>query len=176
MALVASPTTASHLGDLITYTYTVNNTSSSDSPNLVLSTSNANNSFTDTLIGDIEADAIAAGGGDVAPGGSFSFTETRAISAGDPSPLINKANVVFTLAQNLGAFSNKIKANAQASVTLLPALSITKAQTGGVKTLHPGDTASYTITVKNTGAGPATNVSVTDQLPEPAFLSWTIGH
>src|SRR5206468_7136678 len=84
MTVVASPTSASHLGDLITYTYTVNNTSSSDSPNLVLSTSNANNSFTDTLIGDIEADAVAAGGGSVAPGGSFSFTETRAITAGDP--------------------------------------------------------------------------------------------
>src|SRR5262249_28067450 len=63
LTLTASPTTATSLGQVITYTYTVNNTSSSDSPNLVLSTSNPNNSFTDTLLGNLEADAIAAGGG-----------------------------------------------------------------------------------------------------------------
>src|SRR5206468_3799354 len=112
MTLVAAPTTAQHLGDVITYTYAVNNTSSADSPNLVLDTNNANNSFTDTLLGDLEADAIAAGGGSVAPGGSFSFIETRAIQAGDPSPLTNSATVIFTLAQNLGSFGNLITANA----------------------------------------------------------------
>src|SRR5207253_1448031 len=144
-----------------------NNVSSSDSPNLVLSTSNANNSFTDTLLGDLEADAITAGGGSVAPGGSFTFTETRAIQAGDPTPLDNIATVIFTLAQNLGSFSNLIKANASTSVTLLPELNISKGATNGVTQLHPGDTASYTITVSNTGAGAASNVVVTDQLPEP---------
>src|SRR5439155_20942292 len=44
MSLTASPTTAHHLGDVITYTYTVNNTSSSDSPNLVLDVNDPNNS------------------------------------------------------------------------------------------------------------------------------------
>ena len=102
----------------------------------------------------------------MAPGGSFTFTETRAIQAGDPTPLTNTATVIFTLAQNLGSFSNLITANASASVTLLPQLTITKAVTGGVDTIHPGDTASFTITVTNDGAGPATNVVVTDQLPE----------
>ena len=174
MTLAASPTTAQHLGDVITYTYTVNNTSSSDSPNLVLSTSNASNSFTDTLLGNLEADAIAAGGGSVAPGGSFSFTETRAIQAGDPSPLTNSATVVFTLAQNLGSFGNLIRANASTSVTLLPELNITKAATNGVTVIHPGDTASFTITVSNTGAGAATNVVVTDQLPEADLLTWSV--
>src|SRR5262249_8983095 len=89
LTVTASPTTAQHLGDPITYTYTVTNTSSADSPNLVLSTSNPNNFFTDTLLGNLEADAIAAGGGSLAPGASFTFTETRAIQAGDPSPLTN---------------------------------------------------------------------------------------
>src|SRR5262249_46787939 len=54
MTLTASPTTAQHFGDVITYTYTVTNTSSADSPNLVLSTADDGNNpdpttFTDTL-------------------------------------------------------------------------------------------------------------------------------
>ena len=173
VSVTASPTTADHLGQVITYTYTLTNTSSSDSPDLVLSTSNPDNFVTDTLLGNLEADAIAAGCGDLAPGASCTFTETRAIQAGDPTPLTNTVNVQFTLAQNLGNFDNKITANASASVVLVPHLSITKA-INGPSVVHPGDTASFTITVPNDGAGPATNVLVTDQLPDPeGNLTWT---
>src|SRR5262249_20669950 len=56
----ASPTTATQLGQVITYTFTVSNTSSSDSPNLVLDLNNPNDSFTDSLLGNLEADAIHA--------------------------------------------------------------------------------------------------------------------
>ena len=173
LTVTANPTTALHLGDLITYTYTVNNTSSADSPSLVLGT--PNDSFIDSLLGDLEADAVAAGGGSMAPGGSFTFTETRPIQAGDPTPLVNTATVAFTLAQNLGTFSNIIRAESSATVTLLPHLQIVKAVTSGYNSLiHPGDTASFTITVTNDGAGPATNVVVTDQLPEPDLLTWGV--
>src|SRR5262249_31496495 len=104
----------------------------------------------------------------------FTFTETRAIQAGDPTPLTNSAAVVFTLAQNLGPFSNQIPAQASASVTLLPNLTITKAVTPGfADTIHPRATASFTITVSNPGAGPATTAPVPDQLPAPAQLTWT---
>src|SRR5262249_40227830 len=175
LTVTANPTTATSLGQPITYTYTVNNTSSSDSPNLVLDTGNPNNSFTDTLLGDLEADAIAAGGGSLAPGASFTSTETRPIQAGDPTPLTNTANVAFTLAQNFGNFTNIITAQSSASVTLLPHLEIAKAVTPGFPdVIHPGDTASFTITVSNTGAGPATNVQVTDQLPAADQLTWTV--
>src|SRR5207247_120554 len=147
-----------------------------DSPHLVLSTSNPNNFFTDTLLGDLEPAAIAAGGGDLAPGASFSFSVTRNIQSGDPSPLTDTATVAFTLAQNFGNFSNVISAQASASVTLLPSLEITKAVTpGSGEVIQPGDTASFTITVSNTGAGPASNVLVTDQLPEGALLDWSVG-
>jgi uncharacterized repeat protein (TIGR01451 family) len=174
LTVTASPTTATALGQVITYTYTVTNTSSSDSPNLVLSTSNPNDSFTDTLLGDLEADAIAAGAGSMAPGATVTFTETRAIQAGDPTPLTDTAKVAFTLAQNLGNFTNVIKAQASASVTLVPHLTISKAVTGGVDVIHPGDTASFTITVTNDGAGPATNVVVTDALPDADLLTWKV--
>src|SRR5262249_37148282 len=61
-------------------------------------------------------------------------------------------------------------------VDTLPHLTITKTVTGGGTTavIHPGDTASFTITVTNDGAGTALNVTVTDQLPDPTMLSWTV--
>jgi uncharacterized repeat protein (TIGR01451 family) len=174
MTETASPTTAQNLGDPITYTFTVSNTSSADSPNLVLSTSNPHTSFTDTLLGNLTADAIAAGGGSLAPGASFTFSETRKIQASDPSPLTDTATVAFGLASNLGSFPNIIHASASASVTLLPNLRITKAvTTGSPSVVHPGDTASFTITVSNAGAGPAVNVVVTDNLPDADKLTWT---
>jgi uncharacterized repeat protein (TIGR01451 family) len=60
-------------------------------------------------------------------------------------------------------------------VDTLPNLAITKQVTSGFpSTIHPGDTASFTITVTNPGAGTAINVVVTDQLPDPANkLTWT---
>jgi uncharacterized repeat protein (TIGR01451 family) len=40
--------------------------------------------------------------------------------------------------------------------------------------IHPGDTASFTITVTNNGPGPALNVLVTDQLPAAELLTWVV--
>src|SRR5262249_42670753 len=126
---IASPTSISTPGQVITYTFTVTNTSLSDSPNLVLDLNNPSNSFTDTLLGNLEADAIHAATGDstatvasIAPGASFSFTETRAIQADDPTPLTDTSNVAFTLAKNLGNFGDVIPASASASVTVVPAI------------------------------------------------------
>jgi uncharacterized repeat protein (TIGR01451 family) len=175
-----SDSSATALGQIITYTFTVSNTSSADSPNLVLDLSNPNDSFTDTLLGNLEPDAIHAATGDnsatiasIAPGTTFTFTKTRAVQAGDPTPLTDTASVAFSLAQNLGIFTNISAASASASVTLVPHLQIAKAVTPGfTDVIHPGDTASFTITVTNDGAGPATNVVVTDQMPAADLLFW----
>ena len=53
-------------------------------------------------------------------------------------------------------------------------LTITKTVTGGggQAVIHPGDTASFTITVSNVTASAAANVVVTDQLPAAGLLSW----
>jgi uncharacterized repeat protein (TIGR01451 family) len=182
LTVTADPTTATFLGQVITYTYTVTNTSSADSPNLVLDTSNPSNSFNDSLLGNLEADAIHAAMGDntatvasIAPGASFNFTETRATQAGDPTPLTNTATAVFTLEQTFGSFNDQITAQGSASVTLIPHLAITKAVTSGFSdVIHPGDTASFTISVTNDGAGPAANIVVTDQMPAADLLTWVI--
>src|SRR5262249_41792676 len=58
-------------------------------------------------------------------------------------------------------------------VDTLPTLTITKAVSVGSPTvIHPGDTASFTITVNNTGSGTALNVVVTDVLPIADKLNW----
>jgi uncharacterized repeat protein (TIGR01451 family) len=181
-----SPTTATQAGQVITYTFTVTNTSSSDSPNLVLDLNNPNDSFTDSLLTtaagyNLEADAIHAATGDntatvasIAPGASFTFTETRAIQPGDPTPLTDTSNAAFTLAQDLGTFPNIIPASGSASVTLVPDLNIVKTVTADQTVIHPGDTASFTITVSNPGAGTANNVVLTDPLPDADQLTWTV--
>src|SRR5262249_11826863 len=54
-------------------------------------------------------------------------------------------------------------------------ISKTVTSNGGTSAvIKPGDTASFTITVSNTGAGTATNVHVTDQLPDASQLTWTV--
>jgi uncharacterized repeat protein (TIGR01451 family) len=59
-------------------------------------------------------------------------------------------------------------------VDTLPKLSIVKSDTGGIAIVHPGGTASFTITVSNTGAGTAQNVLMTDQLPDVPQLTWKV--
>jgi hypothetical protein len=173
LTLTASPTSAV-VGTPITYTYTVSNTSSTDSPNLILDSSNQAagdpNTFTDSLLGDIEADAIHAFTGDntatvasIAPGASFSFTETRTLLASDPKPLTNSAEAIFTLAQNLGNFSNRIHAPSQvATVNVVDAnVSIAPNAVNEVGQEH-----TFTVTVNQvlngvSSAAAGANVTVT---------------
>jgi uncharacterized repeat protein (TIGR01451 family) len=58
------------------------------------------------------------------------------------------------------------------SAVLSPALAITK--TADAATVTAGSPIGFTVTVSNTGAGSANNVSMTDTLPTNAGLSWTI--
>jgi uncharacterized repeat protein (TIGR01451 family) len=168
MTETASPK-AGVVGTPITYTYTVTNTSSSDSPNLVLDTSNPNDSFTSTLFGNIEADAIHAATGNntattasLAPGASFSFTETHVLTAGDPIPLTDSTTAAFTLDQGLGSFPNVIHAAASATTRTVNAeISIVGSGVNEVNNPH-----TFTVTVnEDVGDGngfvPAPNVPVT---------------
>jgi uncharacterized repeat protein (TIGR01451 family) len=59
-------------------------------------------------------------------------------------------------------------------VDALPTLNIVKTVTANQTVIHPGDTASFTITVSNTGAGTANNVVMTDNLPDASQLTWTV--
>jgi uncharacterized repeat protein (TIGR01451 family) len=61
------------------------------------------------------------------------------------------------------------------SALAVPQLQIVKSVTDGFPdVIHPGDTASFTITVTNNyGGGDALNVVVTDQLPAADLLFWS---
>src|SRR5262249_11698175 len=123
------------VGTPITYTYTLTNTTSSSSispsgiPALVFDATNQGagdpNTFMDSLFGDIEADAVAAmpihpsrglAHFPAGPGQSFSFTETHILPSSDPTPLLESATAVFTLAQNFGSFDNQISASSMTTV------------------------------------------------------------
>jgi hypothetical protein len=81
------------VGDTITYSFVINNTSSGDSPNLVL------DSATDTVLGNLTSAASNAGCGNLAPGGSCNFTATYTVQAGDPDPLVNLVTIHYHPAQ-----------------------------------------------------------------------------
>jgi uncharacterized repeat protein (TIGR01451 family) len=167
----ASPT-AGTVGTSITYTYTVHNTSSSDSPNLVLDLSNINDSFSSTLFGNIEADAIHAATGSgsatvasILPGASFSFTETHVISTSDlPGPINDSSVAHFTLAQNLGTFANIIFTN----TAVAPVVHVVGANVGIAPnaTNAVGQPHTFTVTVNQvidgvSSADAGANVTVT---------------
>jgi len=82
------PSTATR-GETITYSFTINNLSSGDSPDLVL------DSVTDTVLGDLTATATAAGCGTLASGGSCNFTFDYTIPSNGPNPLVNVVTVLY---------------------------------------------------------------------------------
>ncbi len=155
LQVLKTGTELSKIGDTVTYTFTVNNTSSSDTPNLVL------NSISDTLLGDLAADANAHACTPLAPGGSCTFTKTRVVLATDPDPLPNTVTAHY----HPTGFTNDISAGASHSVNLFqPTLQIVK---GGPTLSKVGDSVTYTFTITNTSSSDTPNLildGVTDTL------------
>ncbi len=86
------------IGETVTYNFTINNLSSSDSPDLILV------SVVDNVLGDLTTTALLNGCGTLAFGGSCNFTFDYIIQATDPSPLVN----VVTVHYNPDGFPNDI--------------------------------------------------------------------
>ncbi len=81
------PTTGTR-GQTVTYSFTINNLSSGDSPNLIL------NSVTDTVLGNLTA-AATPNCGTLASGGSCSFTFNYTIPSSGPNPIVNVVTVHY---------------------------------------------------------------------------------
>ena len=98
-------------GQTITYSFTITNTGSSDSPNLVL------DSVIDSRLGNLTATATANGCGNLAPSASCTFTRNFTIAVGTPSPLVN----VVTARYHPTGFPNEVKDDDDHSVVVQPA-------------------------------------------------------
>ncbi len=128
------------VGETVTYTITLSNSSSADAPSLLL------DSVSDTLLGDLTAVATAAGCGTLATGGSCSFSTSRVVQSGDLDPLAD----MLTVHMHPQAYLNDITASETFSVNLFqPAVGVTKA---GPTTAVVGNSATYTFTLQNSGS------------------------
>jgi uncharacterized repeat protein (TIGR01451 family) len=137
-----------HVGDTVTYRYTVTNTGN---------TPLADISVVDDRLGTVplvSGDFNADGWLDMAEIWVFSASHTA--GAGDPDPLVNTA-----VASGTDNLSRTVTASDTASVAIFkPGIAIDK--TANRSSTHVGDTVTYTCTVTNSGDTPLSGVSVTD--------------
>ncbi len=117
-----------------------------------------------TSAGTISSGTLTDAIGNLAAGAVVTIHVSAVTPAGFSATLSNAATA---------SASNNSPGSVSASATdvvLAPNLTITKTGNG---TINSTDTATFTITVSNTGAGTAYGVNVSDLLPDAAQLSWT---
>jgi uncharacterized repeat protein (TIGR01451 family) len=157
VSVVKSGDTLSKVGDDVTYTFTITNTSSVDTPDLVLS------SVVDDKLGSLTAQAAAAGCSTLASEASCNFNVTKTVLATDADPLVNVVDVIFTVT---GFPAVSATASDNHSLNLfVPGVDVTK--TADVAAAKVGDIVTYTITITNKSSEDSPNLlldSVIDSL------------
>jgi uncharacterized repeat protein (TIGR01451 family) len=139
----------SNVGDEVTYTFLITNTSSSDSPDLML------DSVTDDVIGDLGIYAAGANCGQLAPSATCTFDVPYTIQEGDADPLVNTVGAHY----HPDGFPNDISAGDDHSLELFqPSVTIDKT---GTTLSKVGDPVDYTITVTNTSSSDSPDLSCT---------------
>ncbi len=129
----------SKVGDSVTYTLTLDNASSADTPDLQCR-------VTDALLGLDQAVTLAW---NAAP---YVIVRAFTVPAGAPDPLVNTANVTCSPT----GFPNVITATDSHTVNLFqPAVQVQKS---GPAEAHPGDTINYTFRITNTGSVDSPNL------------------
>ncbi len=160
-----------HVGDTVTYTFTVTNTG--DTPL-------ANVSLTDPKCGS----APVLQGGDANTDTKLGLSETWTYSCthlvtnadatdGDGTTLHNTAGVSGQSLIPSGSTKTVLSDDSHDLTILLPAIAVVKTSDPAV--VHDGDTVTYTFTVTNTSVPgaqtPLTNVTVSDDLCSPVTYS-----
>ena len=135
------------MGDVITYTYTVTNNGSSDSPaleNVVLTDDHGTPAF---------AGGDGDGDGKLDKGETWTYTLSRAVQAGDPDPLINNAEVnanVTDVSEEGFDGRNPVRNVASATVNLYqPSFKVAKSGDTLGKVTDPAD---YRVVGTNTSS------------------------
>jgi uncharacterized repeat protein (TIGR01451 family) len=141
--------------DPVTYTFTITNKSSQDSPNLTLASVN------DNVIGNLKAQADAVGCDTLTYQEDCSFQITRTVDGSDPDPLVNTVDVLY----HPVGFPNNVTASDSHSVNLFqPDVSITK---NGDELSKVGDDVTYHVKITNTSSDDSPNLvlnSITDDV------------
>ncbi len=136
----------SKIGDPMTYTLTLENTSSDDAPALVCR-------ITDALLGLDESVTLAS------TAGPYVLTRPFTVPPGAPDPLVNTAHVTCSPV----GFPNVLTATDSHTVELFqPSVQVEKS---GPAEAHPGDAIVYTFRITNTGSADSPNLildAVTD--------------
>ncbi len=135
----------SKVGDVITYTITLSNNSSADTPALTCTA-------TDSLLGEVFNGVL--------PTGDTVLTPSREVQEGDPDPLVN----TVTLTCSPDGFPNVLEASDGHSTNLFqPAIDVDKT---GDTLSKIGDSVSYTITLSNNSSAdtPDLDCTATDTL------------
>jgi uncharacterized repeat protein (TIGR01451 family) len=141
----------SKVGDDVTYTVTISNTSSGDSPDLIL------DSVEDTPMGDL-TDLARDNGCDILDSDtpeSCTFTYTHTVQSVDPNPLVNTVTVEFHPLN----FTNVISDTDDHSVELFSPLF--EFEKTGDRLSKIGDEVNYTLTLSNTTATGAPDLQCT---------------
>ena len=153
----------SKVGDEVTYTVTIENTSSSDSPDLVF------DAITDTLQGDLTNAAnydTSDCGASLAPGDTCTIVYTYTVLETDDDPLLNTAAVE----SHPDGFTNDIDDSDDWSVELFqPSVAVDK--TCDPTLLRIGQTVTFTCTVTNTSSSDTPDLIfdyLSDTLDQPA--------
>jgi uncharacterized repeat protein (TIGR01451 family) len=154
----AEPTQA-HVGDNITYTYTISNAGNTPLYDILV---------TDEMVGTITyEDNYQSGDADedevLDVDETWIFTTIYTITEGEGDSLVNTASVSGT-----DALSLPVGSESSATVDILPTIAINK--TAEPTQAHVGDNITYTYDVTNPGNVPLSNVSVTDDLISDIIL------
>ena len=118
-----------------------------------------------TVTGTSGQSSFGTTGATIAAGAGHSLTFTVPVayaSSLTTSPLVNTATATDPASPN---------ASGSDSSTRLPSVALVVAKTDGSSTYTPGGTATYVVTVTNTGPTDAANVTVTDVLPAGLTLT-----
>jgi len=116
--------------------------------------------------------ALMQGAGVVIPtlpaGGSVTFTVNATVASGATGTITNTANI----AAPAGVIDpNPANNNATDSDIVAAVANLALAKTTGGATYNPGDVATYSITLTNSGPSNANNVTITDNLPSGVTLT-----
>ena len=138
--------TLSKVGDLVSYTVTITNTSATKTAYKV--------SITDTLAGSLTSNAGC--GASLAPLGSCTINYTYTVPAGAADPLLNTVTAVYS-SQAGGAGGVATVSDGHSVQLFQPSISVVKT---GPETAEVGETVTYTVTITNTGSADSPNLVI----------------